>query len=88
MLTHSNTFSCTSSHEVAHRHAAACQNAPADQRVVLKINSWWFFVRMALEHDIGFARAYMAGELEVRKHARICLVTPRWQASLDKFLLC
>lgn len=35
--------------------------------MVLIVKSWWFFVRMALEHDIGFARAYMAGELEVSR---------------------
>lgn len=33
--------------------------------MVLRVQSWWFFVRVALEYDLGLARAYMAGEFEV-----------------------
>jgi hypothetical protein len=33
--------------------------------VVLVIRSWWFFVRVALEYDLGLARSYMAGDFEV-----------------------
>jgi cyclopropane-fatty-acyl-phospholipid synthase len=35
--------------------------------VVLVVKSWWFFVRVALEYDLGLARSYMAGEFEVER---------------------
>lgn len=31
------------------------------------VKDWWFFVRVALEYDLGLARSYMAGEFEVRR---------------------
>ena len=32
-------------------------------QVALRIFDWWFFVRIALEYDLGLARSYMAGQL-------------------------
>lgn len=34
------------------------------------VKDWWFFVRVALEYDLGLARSYMAGEFEVRPHVK------------------
>jgi len=41
------------------------RKAGKEGTVVLRVQSWWFFVRVALEYDLGLARAYMAGEFEV-----------------------
>lgn len=41
------------------------RTAERKETVVLRVQSWWFFVRVALEYDLGLARAYMAGEFEV-----------------------
>eukprot|EP00953_Heterococcus_sp_UTEX-ZZ885_P015742 8870-Heterococcus_DN1.PRE.4 len=31
-------------------------------QIRLRVFDWWFFVRVALEYDLGLARSYMAGE--------------------------
>jgi hypothetical protein len=36
--------------------------AAKHQQIRLRVFDWWFFVRVALEYDLGLARSYMAGE--------------------------
>eukprot|EP00611_Tribonema_gayanum_P027197 TRINITY_DN6646_c0_g1_i1.p1 TRINITY_DN6646_c0_g1~~TRINITY_DN6646_c0_g1_i1.p1 ORF type:complete len:495 (-),score=191.00 TRINITY_DN6646_c0_g1_i1:1535-2965(-) len=44
---------------------------PRKSKVIhLRVFDWWFFVRVALEYDLGLARAYMAGEWGVADDAR------------------
>ena len=38
---------------------------PEDEEIVVKVFSPWFWVRVALEADLGLARSYIAGEWEV-----------------------
>ncbi|CAN0061297.1 unnamed protein product, partial [Hapterophycus canaliculatus] len=33
--------------------------------VSIRVFDWWFFVRVAMEYDLGLARSYLAGEWEV-----------------------
>ncbi|CAN0020776.1 unnamed protein product [Ectocarpus sp. 4 AP-2014] len=35
------------------------------RRVAIRVFDWWFFVRVAMEYDLGLARSYLAGEWEV-----------------------
>jgi cyclopropane-fatty-acyl-phospholipid synthase len=37
------------------------------ETVVLRIYDWWFFVRIALEFDLGLARSYLSGEWRVEE---------------------
>ncbi|KAG5191113.1 Mycolic acid cyclopropane synthetase-domain-containing protein [Tribonema minus] len=44
---------------------------PRKSKVIhLRVFDWWFFVRVALEYDLGLARAYMAGEWAVADDTR------------------
>uniref|UniRef100_A0A7S2XUH5 Amine oxidase domain-containing protein n=1 Tax=Fibrocapsa japonica TaxID=94617 RepID=A0A7S2XUH5_9STRA len=33
--------------------------------LTVRVFDWWFFVRVALEYDLGLARSYLAGEWEI-----------------------
>lgn len=59
-----------------HTHTQSTQAASASDTVTLVVKDWWFFVRVALEYDLGLARAYMAGRLEMNIHIYIdaCIV--------------
>eukprot|EP00752_Nemacystus_decipiens_P004454 g4067.t1 len=35
------------------------------RKVAIRVFDWWFFVRVAMEYDLGLARSYLAGEWEV-----------------------
>ncbi|CAN0083806.1 unnamed protein product, partial [Ectocarpus fasciculatus] len=40
-------------------------SAGGGRRVGIRVFDWWFFVRVAMEYDLGLARSYLAGEWEV-----------------------
>ena len=42
--------------------------APDEEEIVVHVFKPWFWVRVALEADLGLARSYIAGEWEVRRH--------------------
>ena len=39
-------------------------------QVRMRVFDWWFFVRVALEYDLGLARSYMAGEWAIENDTK------------------
>ena len=64
-VTHSNRLLPT------HPPRPGNRQASKEDTVVLRLQSWWFFVRVALEYDLGLARAYMAGTSHPPTHPPI-----------------
>ncbi|CAM9148653.1 unnamed protein product [Chrysoparadoxa australica] len=42
-------------------------SCPEASKIGIRVYDWWFFVRVALEYDLGLARSYIAGEWVVDK---------------------
>ncbi|CAN0082345.1 unnamed protein product [Pylaiella littoralis] len=47
------------------RDGDGTSSSGAGRKITIRVFDWWFFVRVAMEYDLGLARSYLAGEWEV-----------------------